>query len=84
MKHGLLIIMMLFPLVILAQEKNEAVTEVTPKQKGKITGRVMGDDGQPMEGAIVSVSIAGNNNPGAWHLINADDEGNFRQTLHAI
>ncbi len=77
MKHGLLIIMMLFPLVILAQEKNEAVTEVTPKQKGKITGRVMGDDGQPMEGAIVSVSVVGNNNPDAWHLINADDEGNF-------
>lgn len=77
MRSLLIITLMLFPLLILAQEKNEAVADVTPRPKGKITGRVMGDDGQPMEGASVSVGAIGNKSLSGWHQVTADDEGNF-------
>ena len=71
-----LILLLLLCLPVFAQDKpNNA--EAPKKSKGKITGLVLADDGQPMEGAIAYVSPTSNSNSRGWEPIVTDEEGIF-------
>jgi Carboxypeptidase regulatory-like domain len=73
--RSLILYLLLFT-PICAQDKPE--NKDAPKQrKGKITGKIMGDDGQPMDGAIVYVAPTSNSTDRGWQPIVVDDEGNF-------
>lgn len=76
MKCLILLFLLWFPYLALAQEKAED-KEAYAKRKGAIKGKVTTDDGQPLEGAIVSVSAAGVSGMGNWQQMQTDDEGNF-------
>ncbi len=71
MKCLILLLLLIPSFQICAQEKAEV------PRKGKITGRVLGDDGQPLEGAQVSVASSSNKDTTGWHPVITDDEGNF-------
>lgn len=58
--------------IAFAQEKAE---DPPPKRKGSIKGKVLSDDGQPLEGASININAMGTAN--TWRQIQADDEGNF-------
>ncbi len=70
-----LILLLLLMLPICAQEKPE--NQVTAKPTGKITGKVIGDDGQPMDGAIAQISPTSHSRERGWQPIVTDEEGNF-------
>jgi uncharacterized GH25 family protein len=71
-----LILLLLLCLPVFAQDKpNNA--ESPKKPKGKITGKVLADDGQPMDGAIAYVASTSNSNSRGWQPIVTDEEGNF-------
>lgn len=57
-----------------AQEKN---ADPPPKRKGSIKGKVMSDDGQPLESANVNLNAAKSSGLGDWRQAQTDDEGNF-------
>ena len=71
-----LILLMLLCLPIFAQDKPNN-PEAPQKSKGKITGKVLADDGQPMDGAIAYISPTSNSNSRGWEPIVTDEEGNF-------
>ncbi len=69
--------LILFCSIAWAQEKPE---DAAPKRKGTIKGKVLSEDGQPLEGANVNInSIGGSGSSwvGGWRQIQTDDEGNF-------
>ncbi len=71
-----LIVFLLLCSTVFAQDKTNT-TEAPKKSKGKITGKVLGDDGQPMDGAIAQINTTSNSNTRGWEPIVTDEEGNF-------
>lgn len=72
-----LIILLVLPSFVLAQEKPE---DAAPKRKGTIKGKVLSDDGQPLEGANVNINSIGGSGSSwvsGWRQMQTDDEGNF-------
>jgi protocatechuate 3,4-dioxygenase beta subunit len=51
--------------------------KATPKPRGAITGRVLGEDGQPLAGIAVSV-FSTSNGRNVARTVTTDDEGNFK------
>src|SRR5262245_65919051 len=53
--------------------------ETQPKRDGAISGRVMGDDGQPLAGAqVISFGVGKLPMAGGMQMTNCDAEGNFK------
>ena len=69
-----LILLLFLPFSIFAQEKPQ---NSEPLRKGKITGRILGDDGQPLDGASVNIGSTNNKDSRGWQPIFTDEEGNF-------
>lgn len=76
LQHAIVIsLMLIFVLSFsFAQDKSP---DTPPKRKGSIKGKVMSDDGQPIEGANVSVNAVNFTGMGNWRQTQTDDEGNF-------
>ncbi len=77
MRKVILFVLLSLSFTLYAQEKTaqSEQTEIPTKQKGSIKGRVVGDDGQPMEG--VQVNIWGIGEMNNSQSVTTDEEGNF-------
>jgi hypothetical protein len=77
MKPLLFILLFLSSPLTFAQETPEQAAQATPKSKGSISGRVIGDDGQPLEGVRVGASLMSSKDPSGWRQVNTNEDGNF-------
>lgn len=75
----MIVLLLWLPLFVCAQDKPAPDKSEDPlsKRRGSIKGKVLSDDGQPLEGANVNLNAMGGTGMGSWRQMQADDEGNF-------
>ena len=76
-RSSLLALCLIAGSVVLSQPHTLVLASVKPQRSNTITGRIVGDDGQPVPEASVSLALAGGNNAPSINRSTATDDGGF-------